>query len=252
MSLHQDQDSTISSNPDGMHVAGDKTMPLGVGGFPDDAALDPLANVSEGRKFNAGSFVIVIVIIVACGGLWFMRSLSKVSAVTGATSDVEASIESFLKTFKVDKSLPGGQKSSTALAQTDASVLAVLSGSYTERQVPLSGVQRDPFVIYGEAPVAIGTTTDAAAGSFAHRRQEKLALFEKAATRLDLKSILLSSRPLANISGKIVRLGDEFVSPMDDVAFRVAEITKDSVTLIGEDPTLNLTVPVTLLLKREK
>ena len=62
----------------------------------------------------------------------------------------------------------------------------------------------------------------------------------------------MSSQPLANISGKIVRKGDEYVAQPDNIVFRVDDISKDSVTLVGEDAALNIRVPVTLLLRRDR
>ena len=223
----------------------EKSIPLGVGDMIEPTALDPLVTASGAKKFKAGSMVLVIVIIMACAGIWFMKSLSKVSAVTGGNSDIEASIEKFISGMKGSSAKDGSSNSSSALNSTDASVLAVLSGSYVEKQIPLDGVQRNPFILFNEtAPVGPVASDDS--GMAARRRGE----IEKAATQLQLKSVLMGSQPLANIGGKIVRQGEEIVLQPDNITFRVTEITKESVTVVGEDARMNLSVPFTIFLKR--
>lgn len=219
----------------------EKTMPIGVGDVIEDTGLDPLVSASGAKKFKAGSMVLVIVIVLACGGIWFMKSLSKVNAVTGGNSDIEASIEKFITGMK-GSAKGGSGKSSSALNSSDASVLAVLDGSYVEKQIPLDGVQRDPFILFSDT-TPIGASNDES-GMAARRRAE----IEKAAAQLHLKSVLMGSQPLANIGGKIVRQGEEIV--LDSITFRVTEITKESVTVIGEDTRMNVSVPSTIFLKR--
>jgi hypothetical protein len=79
----------------------EKTMPLGLG-MGEQSGLDPLASAGSGRKLSAGSLIIAIVVVIACGGLWLMRTLSQVSASTGTSAEAESTIEKFLNTFKSD------------------------------------------------------------------------------------------------------------------------------------------------------
>ena len=215
------------------------SLPLGIGDAPDETGLDPVITTgSGGRKFSAGSLLLVAVVAVACGGIWFMKTLSRVTAASGTNPEVESSIENFIK--GLDQS--GRKAGSAALAGDQASVLAVLSGSYTERQVPLDNVQRNPFIIYGDTAVQ-GTD-----GSLSRRQSERRAAFESAAARLDLKSVIMGSQPLANVSGRIVRRGDEIIS--DGVALKVTGIAPDQVTLTAEDADLQLHTTFTLTIKR--
>ena len=65
----------------------DKSMPLGVSDMtPEDVVLDPLAGAGESRRFKAGSVIIVVVVVIACVGLWFMRTMSHVSIAAAAKS----------------------------------------------------------------------------------------------------------------------------------------------------------------------
>jgi hypothetical protein len=215
----------------------ERTMPLGVGdtGGDDLTALDPLAGAGESRRFRSGSMLLIAVVVIACGGLWFMRTLSRVSGISGAKSDIELTIDSYLAPKR-----PG--------TGSDPNVLKVLSTSYIERQVPLDSVKSNPFVLPGEnepkhTEVIRGTDPEAV---MARARAERQKDIETATERLVVKSIIMSAQPLANISGTIVREGDELVPDGSDVTFRVQSITRDTVTLVVEDLVLGMHVEVPL------
>ena len=226
----------------------EKSMPLGVGEFAGENGLDPLANAGEKKKLNTGYLAIVAVVIIAGAGLWFMRAMSQVSA-SSSGGDAELTISKFLQ------SLQGGSTSkqpSDNIVRTDANVVSVLSETYTNKQVPLSDVQRNPFILDGEGDDVVIPETTPGEDPKPKALAVMKAKFEKAAAGFELKSVIMSSSPLANVSGKIVRVGDELVAGDDELPFRVSEITADSITLVGEEPVLNLTVPVTIKLKRDR
>jgi hypothetical protein len=227
----------------------EKSMPLGVGEpAADDAVLDPLAGATESRKFRSSSLIVVVVVVIACGGLWFMRSLSHVAGATGVKSDVEQTIEKFLGT----RDTKGNAKSPNG---TDPNVLAVLSESFTKDQVPLENVQRDPFVLPGEGdmlPTTPVITGDSPERVLARARQTRQREIDETASRLSLKSIIMGHNPLANISGTIVRLGDEIAPEGSEVTFKVSAITSDSVLLVSEDLALGMHVEVPLSMKRDQ
>jgi len=226
----------------------EKSMPLGVGEFAGENGLDPLANAGEKKKLNTGYLAIVAVVIIAGAGLWFMRAVSQVSA-SSSGGDAELTISKFLQTLQGGSN--NAKQSSDNIVRTDANVVSVLSETYTNKQVPLSDVQRNPFILDGEGEDVVIPDTpgeDPKPKAMAVMK----AKFEKAAAGFELKSVIMSSSPLANVSGKIVRVGDELVAGDDELPFRVSEITADSITLVGEEPVLNLTVPVTIKLKRDR
>jgi hypothetical protein len=226
----------------------EKSIPMGVGEFAGENGLDPLANAGEKKKLNTGYLLLVVVVLIAGAGLWFMRAVSHVSASTSG-GDAELTISKFLQSLQGSK--PEKQASGTVV-RTDANVVSVLSETYTNKQVPLSDVQRNPFILDGEGddmPVQdAGPGEDPKPKAMAAMK----AKFEKAGNTFELKSVIMSSSPLANVSGKIVRVGDELVAGDDELPFRVSEITADSITLVGEEPALNLSVPVVIKLKRDR
>jgi hypothetical protein len=228
--------------------ADDKSMPLGVGDMSaEDHVLDPLAGTGETRRFKNSSIIIVVVVVIACGGLWFMRSLSHVTASTEAKSEVEQDIEKFLGQ-RDSKGNPKG-------ADAKANVLKVLSSSYTDRQVPLDSVPCNPFIFPGEdgvkstGPVYTGDSPEVA---MARAREQRQKDFAAALERLTLKSVIMSTQPLANISGIIVRQGDELAPENSDVTFRVEKIATDEVTLMASDIALGLNVEMSLSMRRDK
>ena len=225
-------------------------MPLGVGEFAEESPTpDPLASAGAGRRVNAGSMVIVLVIGVAIGGLWLMRKVTHVSAATGGNTEVELTIEKFLSALKGES---GASAARTAPNSPDAGVLEVLKETYTERQVPLTDVQRNPFILYGETIVTADGPAQPDESNLARTRQrtERQEAFQRAASNLHLKSIIMGAEPLANVSGKIVRVGDEIASEPDNIAFRVSKITADVVTMVGEDKALEVKVEAVLSIKR--
>src|SRR5262245_55464959 len=178
---------------------------MGVSGDQLQAGLDPLANVGERKKLNAGSLVLVVVVVVAGIGVWSMRAMTKVGATTVRNTDVESTIDDFLGSLKSGNSTSKSGETSTILAPTDK-VLSVLTETYTQRQVPLTDVQRNPFIREGDGEQA-PVPTDPGKG-IAKRLAERKTQIENAANRLQLKSIIMSKVPIANISGKIVRPDD--------------------------------------------
>jgi hypothetical protein len=242
--------STSAPKPTFTHelVDDDKTMPLGVGdASAEDQALDPLAGTGEARRFKTGSILIVVVVAIACGGLWFMRSLSHVSAATSGKSEAEQTIEEFL----VQRDSKGNPKN----GGNSSAVLEVLRDSYIDRQVPLEDVQKDPFLLPGEGeigpvgPIDTGESTDKVLAKARVARQQEIAA---AAERLELKSVMMASQPLANVSGMLVREGDELSPEGSEVVFRVQKIESDSMLLLASDIALGLNVEVPLTMRRDK
>ena len=241
--------STPLSSFSGQTAMDDRSMPLGISEMTgDENLLDPLASAGTSRRFRSGSLMIVFVIAIACCGLWFMRSLSHVSGANGEKSDIEQSIEQFLGA----RDSRGEVRS--AAGRTDPKVLQVLNESLEGKFVPLSSVQRDPFVLPGEGeskvvtPVAGEDPAQAVARARALRQKD----IDEAAANMVVKSIIMSTQPLANISGTIVRIGDEIAPEGFDVTFRVQAITTDSVTLVSDDLALGMHVETQLSMKRDK
>jgi hypothetical protein len=223
----------------------DGGQPLGVGELGDEQVLDPLANVRERSKFNGGSIVLIAVIVLALAGLWFMRAISHVSASSGSNNEVEVMIEKFFQRQKTQTQTP----TDPTIGNTDPTVLTLLSSTYTERQVPLDQVQRNPFILPGEDAIK-DPNTGAVDKDYEKRLTARKGDMVKAQAKLQLKSVMMGSEPLASVSGKIVRKGDEITVDTENVTFRVTNIAPDTVELVAEDVEFDITHTITLTIER--
>ena len=230
-----------STSPVDDSTGPDVTMPLGVGDLSDESS-DPFAGSGSGRKFRSSSLLIVIVLVLAGAGLFSMRKLARATATGGPVTEIEKTIDEFFK------NITGGQSNSTSHEQIvvrHEEVLNVLSDDYSEKQIQLSDVYKDPFDLYENTtgrpvPIAAGPNT------LESRRTQRKVGIETAGERFRIKSILMGSTPLANVDGTIVRVGDTIQVKEPAATFYVREISADAVRLEAHDEEFDLTI-VTML-----
>jgi hypothetical protein len=203
---------------------------------------------SSGRSVNMGSILIAIVVVVAAGALFFMRTIAKVSA-NMANPEMEQVVDDFLRDFNTPK-----LGSTTAISGTeDQHILEVLDEDYSEIQVPLDSVQFNPFVLQGEeddtgeTPITAPPTDDSER-RFRKERDERKAAIMAAANGLTLKSVMMGNPSLANINDSIVREGDTV--SINDVEFTISLIEVDVVTASCQDFRYALEIDVPIRLKR--
>ncbi|HRP62089.1 MAG TPA: hypothetical protein PK400_02215 [Phycisphaerales bacterium] len=239
----------------------ERTMPLGMGDFnnADEAGaggeVHELAGSFGGeskRRLNGGGLVLVAVVLTAIGGLYSMRTLTKASAASDQTSAVEKSINEFIDGLMGTADTKGAAKASKG--RSTEAVLDVLTETYTKRQVPLSDVQRNPFVIFDDVPVApvAPVVNPVEFDPKVQLRKDRAALFEQAGARVRVRTIMMGSSPLANIDNKIVRMGDSITVEPENVEFVVVAIAPDFVELKAEDKALEVVVRVTVNLRRDR
>jgi len=236
----------------------DVTMPLGTGELPDEpATLDPLAGTGTKKKLGGGSLLIVAVVLIAVGGLFSMRKLAQATAAAGTNSEIETTIESFLRSL-AGQPASIGPTGGSVLPEGHERALTVLTTEYSERQVPLRCVQRNPFIIFqptAVAPVKPEEVQQQATQQemrWRQMREQRQALIRQEGAKLTLKSILGGSTPLAIINGRIVRVGEAVPTQCAEVTFRVLSIESGSVDLIAEAPELDLKIKITLELQRDR
>ncbi len=242
------------NNSDQMGYAGDsggdpgESVPGELGGFNADPGVDVLAKEGSTKKRRTGALVLILVVGLSLGGLFAMHTLAKVSAAGGGDTDTEETIEKFLRTVSGDASSNPGS-SGGDLVKKHRTVLDVLHDDYTSQQVALFDVQRNPFVLLqpGVTPDTPGNAT-----GLERKRAERKADIENAAGQLRLKSIIMGSNPLANVNGRFVRLDEMIAVQNEGIAFRVVEISSDTITLVAEDTDLDLSVETVLYLKQDR
>jgi hypothetical protein len=178
----------------------------------------------------------VLVVVVAAGGLFFMRSLAKVT-VAATSADDERMLEEFLNER-------GEVDAASSISALRNSTLEVLTESYAERQVALNEVQKNPFELPTDEVDPDVPNVRTGETETERILKAKVAAFEQAASRLQLKSVMMGSNPVANISGNVVSTGD-YVS-QEGIRFEVTEITSNTATLVArnEEPAIARTFTI--------
>ncbi|UCD75226.1 MAG: hypothetical protein JSV91_15765 [Phycisphaerales bacterium] len=227
------------------------TMPLGVGELGEEVGVDVLASTGNYRKLRAGSLVLGIVVVCAVAGLFSMRFLATTTAALTGNAEFEKIIEDFFG---------GGNGGKTAQREdgtsADDSILEVLNETYTEHQVPLANVIKNPFIVFQSEVIPLPEVDDGGNDldserqrAWMQQREARRASFEQAASRLFVKSILMGSSPLANINNRIVHIGDVVPAGSAGVEFRVIAMTADTVTVAATAPEYDLIVEHTLRMR---
>lgn len=220
----------------------DSSMPIGTGEFSAESGFAIGDSAGGGNRHMGSALLLTVVVAIAIAGLFSMRTLTRASAaIEPPPSDVEQSIESFLAMIQ------GSQAKKT---EEDDGALDVLAASYTQRQVALSDVQRNPFIIVETSESPRTDTRQEDVDPLEEKRRILKSHIDQAAERLMLRSVLMGSDPLANINNQVVRVGDTITVGHDDVMFLVRRITSESVTLVAGDRQLGVKVTVTVNIRR--
>ena len=202
MSNEQFQSSSLAQS-DGMSGNSDAPLdpetanqqfPIGTGGFDNADDLQGLADEPVGSKLN--SSLVVLGIVVICGGavLFWMKQMSAANnSAFAANNEIDTQIENFLDTMIVTDE--GGTEESNMLNR--------LTQDYTERQVKIDEVQKNPFILATDnvdqaAPIRIQTDpVDSEKQRWEKRREEAKTQMEAASNQIVVNSIMSGSNPSA-------------------------------------------------------
>jgi len=239
---------TQTDNDGPMHDSGqdgpdESVMPLGVGGFENEAADDLAEDQPGKRKFSSGTLVLGLVVLLAAGGLYSMRTLAIAMASAKGDDGLESTVNDWLD------SVEGAEDDAPEhLVVGDGAIL----NDRTKLQVPLDDVKKNPFEFFmsdrGDAPVATDTSADEEAQRLREARAEAQRNCERAAEKLRVIMIMGGSDPMANVNGSIVRKGDVLYDDRLDVEFTVSKIEPGGVTVVAEDPAIDFRFEHTLYL----
>lgn len=239
-----DQDGAIDQiSPDESLGGGDFAPDVGTGG--------------GGRRISMGSLVIVIIVVVSAGALFSMRTLAKVSAAVG-NSEVEKVIDRMIAHLGENTTTTAGggsvaSRDSMRQALRERTVIDVLSDDYAEIRVPLSNVQFNPFVMFGEMskvkPDVVVPTGDLE-GKYNREREERKQLIQSTGESLRLTSVMLGEPRMAIVNDKLLREGQTVRVDPAGIEFTVESISLEAVTMISADEYYQLSVPILLFVKR--
>lgn len=220
------------------------TMPLGVGNFEDEIASDPLAGADMGRQLNMGTLLIVVVVLVSVVGLFAMRNFSELTVGIGSDK-TDGKIEEILNRPQLGEGLRGGNVAVEVISADKV---------YEDLRLDWEEVQKNPFILESdlvEAGGEPGTTGGPDPVDQTERlREEKLNMLQAAGQQIQLQMVLMGARPLANINGRIVRVGETVTTTPHDIVFEVIHIETDMVRLVTEDETFEIVYEVEIEVQR--
>jgi hypothetical protein len=221
---------------------------LGEEGYMPEGVQDPLAGGGPQKKKKTGVVVLIVVVGLAIGSLFSMHTLTKVTAASGRNSETERTIDKFLKSTSGGNPQGDAGETTEELVQGHKEVVGVLRDDFTKHQI--KQLARDPFDVMS-GPTVVGDLSGADGDYAKAKRRDDI---DRAIASFELKSVIMGSRPLANMNGRIVRLNQ--VIPYDGgrsvgvIKFRVVSISPESVTVVVEDRQLDLRVEKVIKLQR--
>lgn len=174
-----------------------------------------------------GVAVLGLLLAIAGTGLFTMRSMGK----KGLVEDPDVKID-----------VGAISEASDSVVTTDhVELLEDLRGAGEFAQVSLDNVQMNPFtmrIVNENQPVSVPLSRqETEEERLAREKAARLAEAQREFDKLKLNSVMAGSVPLAQISGKLVRIGD-----LVNERFKVNNISGRSVELVAEGQTFVLVI----------
>lgn len=192
---------------------------------------------SSKRGISQGTLLLVMVALIAGGSLYGMRMVSQAGAHSDVDQKVEAKMEKFLAKVRNPEAMEQGnplnaQSRQALFADTDW-VVEMLSVDYTEQQVPVQFIQKNPFAMDEPKPTELAKPVNDTS-----ERDALLKQLQAESRKLELQTIMKSGTPVAVIDGEFYRQGQQVGS------FTVSSIDTEalSVKLTSEGETFTLTM----------
>lgn len=229
-------------------------QPLGSGNFLNVDDDLPLVEEESSSKINSSAVIITMFILVSVGAVFAMRTISKSNNTAFASNlEVENQIEIFLDSM-ASQNLSDGSGMNSSSSET--TVLKVLSTTYSDRQVKLEDVKKNPFITAADASNQAQTQANPNPDGISLKKwniQRELLReqFIAASQKITVNSLMSGSSPLASLNGKIVREGETITVGSDEVQFTVETILLNTVILVAESAEYDLRIQFTLGLKKK-
>jgi hypothetical protein len=217
-------------------------------------AAEPAATLEasgEPRLFDrigSSTMVVGLLAVVAVAGLYSMRGIGSLSAATALPREVEQLVASVLG------ARDGAAKDARPTnGPDDRFVFTLLDGDLRlQLQLPAEQLGRNPFqpwrdpILATSQPVAVLPDQRASASEAWGREIDRVAGL------LQLRSTIGGGTPnaIANVNGRIVRVGDLFAVESAEAEFRVRSIERETVELEARHPRLGVERRATLRVPR--
>ncbi|MHB1157247.1 MAG: hypothetical protein ACYC26_10460 [Phycisphaerales bacterium] len=187
------------------------------------------------KRVSQGVLLLLAALVVAGAALFIMRKTGQARVDTSANS-VEKQIETALAQLTGKPAATSGGGGDALLVNTDQ-VIARFAEDPTARQIDLEHVRKNPFML---TVVTRSAANDAQAVPVVNVddrvKQQQLQQLRAELDKLTLQTVMEGRTPLAVISNKVVRTGDQIGG------FRVVSIEPRAVTLTADGNTYQLTM----------
>lgn len=206
----------------------------GAAGISDAELLEADKKRKGAGLLTQTPVLIGAVAIIAAGSLFAMRATG--GDLGGGNKELEAKIENWLIKAQnpkaLDKDSPLLPENQVDLFKDTDTILAMFQTDFTDRQVPVEYVKKNPFVLE-EEQVAPGAPVD----TTSRDRAKKLEALNRELATLQLQTVMVSgTRTVAVINGDFKQPGDAIGS------FKLTTMDTLSVTLTAEGETFKLTL----------
>jgi len=220
--------STDAPEPTGL------VMPLADIARPEglpDADLDSFGPPkSLGARINQGTLMMIVLLLVAGGGIYAMRVTRSDVSKNDASAAIEAKIEQALAKLTKPEALrdddPLLRRNIRQLFQDTDAVVSMFSVDNIEQQVPIEFVKKNPFKLHTQAKATTALAGDSDSLQAQREREKLVRNLKREFSTLTIQSIMIGRVPLAMINNEICRVGDT-VGSFKVVAIRTEGLAVD-------------------------
>ena len=191
-----------------------------------DADVLGIDDDSERSKLPQSTLLILAVVVIAGGALMLMRMSHGDLQSERLTADVRAKIDQAVAKFSNQHAMspndPMRPENIDELFRDTESVVAMFATDFTENQVPVQYVKKNPFVLDRPKSEKKEKTDD---GELERRYQQWLTERRREIQKLHLEAVMGGATPVAIVDGESVTVGQKLGS------FKVAAIEGQTMRL---------------------
>ena len=181
-------------------------------------------DASDGRRRIGQSTVMIIVVaVLAAGGLYLMRLSQGAVDPVAISPEVEAMVDVAIAREQSGK---GGTGKLTGLFDDTDAIIAMFTTDSTGRQVPLEYVKMNPFLLPDYAPTP--TAGQAPTAAVTNKRQkDELTQWQMNVSLLKVELVIEGARSMAMINGQMLKPGNSINGfKVDKITNRAVQLTR--------------------------
>jgi len=167
---------------------------------------------ASGPTINSSLVIIGVVAVVLVGAVVLMRSLQTNELDEGGVSPkLQAKVEQYIGGNKASADAGGATdagKSIPGMNRNTGSIVAMFSQDFSDKQVPIEFVKKNPFRLSLPEPKQKPQDTKEDKPDPEQQRRKRLAKLRNQADRLTLQSVMGGDSPVAVIDGELYQRGD--------------------------------------------